>query len=221
MKYLFIEDAVDAVRARMDELAERDSDMYTIVADDRNLSNTIEKLLPEAIETVQLSSPASLLEGIKYQTDELTYSSDNNTSVEIEKKDTPILRLVSLQGSNSDIALFYANSESSILGRLQKNKYLCGTNKAPVLVELSVGAEHLPIYRYFGRKPGTQTESFTMVYIPYEETPNTGKDGRLYYQVCTELYNSIISYLTGLVLMVYGEAEKANFYFGKSKSGLE
>lgn len=222
MKRLYIEDAVNAVRVKMDELAQRDSDMFTIVPDDRNLSNTIEKLIQEAIETVHLSAPASLVEGISKDINNCSYTYDNNTSAEIKIEDTPLLRLVSLQGSNSDIALFYAISESSILGRLQKNKYLCGTYKAPVLIETAAGAEHKPIYRYYGRKEGETSENFKLIYIPYEDKPNTDEEeGLAYYQVCTELYNTIISYLTGLVLMVYGEADKAKFYFDKTKSELE
>ena len=61
---LALNDAIRQVRARLDELSAEETDMMLSSADDRNLETTIEELMPEAIKSVHLSAPLSLLRGV-------------------------------------------------------------------------------------------------------------------------------------------------------------
>ena len=71
---LYISEAIAFVRARLDEMAQVDSDMVVDIVDDRNLNLTVENLLPEAIEDVHLAAPASLLEGLKFAEDSTNFT---------------------------------------------------------------------------------------------------------------------------------------------------
>ena len=59
---IYLSDAIEFVRARMDELPFNNDDMILPAEDDRNFDNTVGKLLPEAAELVVRSAPANLLE---------------------------------------------------------------------------------------------------------------------------------------------------------------
>ena len=60
---LTIGEAREFVRARLDELAAQEGDMLLGTIDDRNLDNTIDSLLEDAITYIHLAAPASLMEG--------------------------------------------------------------------------------------------------------------------------------------------------------------
>lgn len=221
MTKLFIEDAVAGVRTRIDELAERESDMFTIPEDDRNLTATIKNILPEAIENVHLSAPVSLLEGLSKDIEDNT-PDDFDGHLDIEINDVEVLRLVSFKAEGSKITLFNAVSEDSALGRMQTNEFLHGTYKAPVLVEMSDSTNHHPHYTYYGANSFNDTESVKIIYIPFEDAPNTDEESnKPYYNVCSKIYNTLLDYLTGMVLAVYSNNDAAKYFLDKAASELE
>ena len=56
---LYLSNAIEFVRSRMDELSYSNDDMIVPADDDRNFDNTVEKLLPEAAEYTYLAAPVS------------------------------------------------------------------------------------------------------------------------------------------------------------------
>lgn len=173
---LTIGEAREFVRARLDELAAQESDMLLDVIDDRNLDNTIDSLLEDAITYIHLAAPASLMEGpiiteSNFAAGELSVLNrvlDVDTALADIEDD--ILRLISFQCGDSDIKLTSAFYEDSPEARMQLNKYIQGQPDSPALVRLDDSPNYKPHYKYYTTDMGAggygQALHFALRYFP-------------------------------------------------------
>ncbi len=152
---LTIGEAREFVRARLDELAAQASDMLLSAIDDRNLDNTIDTLLEDAITYIHLAAPASLMEGpilteSNFAQDDLTIV-DRVLDIDTALADIgdDILRFISFQCGDSDIKLTSAFYEDSPQARMQLNKFIQGQPDSPVLVKLDDSPNYKPHFKYY------------------------------------------------------------------------
>lgn len=211
-------EAVALVRKNLDEQEINASALYVSgspdATDNDSLDNIIKKTLPEAINAVHRDADAQLLEGL---TATPTGASISETILSFSIAPA-ILRLVAFQAVDSPVVLGDWVPEYSAEGRKQLNVYVRGTYDDPVLVKLQ-GAQ---TFRYYTLKAATATTYAgspasavsKFIYIPEQ----TYAAGTASYSVATLLRDPAILHLTGMVLSIYGENEKAQYFFEKAKS---
>lgn len=212
---LYLQDAIEFVRARMDELSFDNDDMILPAEDDRNFDGTVEKLLPEAAEFVVRAAPAALLEpqgemGIE-DVSSAEYKSDGSVLVTINLS-TGFLRLISFKSEDSDIFVTDPVPFDSQKARMQVNPYTRGTYDAPVLVERKTpGKVH---YTYFSVREGTP--GFVIEKIDIPSYANSGGAKSIF---CPKhLGPAVLNRLTGMVLEAYKEVQLAQTFYQKSAS---
>lgn len=211
-------EAVTLVRKNLDEQEINASALYVSgspdTTDNDSLDQIIKKTLPEAINAVHRDADALLLEGV---TGTPTGATINETVLTFSF--TPaILRLVAFQAVDSSVVLGEWIPEFSAEGRKQLNVYVRGTYDDPALVKVQ-GAQ---TFRYYTLKAATATTYASnpasavsrFIYIP-EQTYSANAAS---YSVATLLRDPAILHLTGMVLSIYGENDKANYFFEKAKS---
>lgn len=211
-------DAVALVRKNLDEQEINASALYVSgspdTTDNDSLDNIIKKTLPEAINAVHRNAEHVLLEGEAATLTGVTIS-DNIVTFSISEK---VLRLVSFKAVDSGVVLGDYIPEFSAEGRKQLNPYIRGTYDDPALVKL----EGKNIFRYYTILDATATT--------YAETPAstiseckivpevTYAAAAVSYNVSTLLRETVILHLTGMVLSIYGETDKAKYFFDKASS---
>ena len=217
MYTLDVDEALLAVRKNLDELDPNESMMYVPAGgDNASLDETIRRTLPEAINAVHAAAPVQLLEG---RTD-ILYTDcpfdDDRKVLEVIFPE-PLLRLVAFQAKDSEKVVTDVVPEASPEGHKQLNKYLRGRHDRPVLVELqgSHGRSHLYYYSLAEAVPvgdSSQERVKQCLWIPQYmyAAANTS------YDVSTALRDRIIDHLTGMVLAIFGETEKANYFITKA-----
>lgn len=215
---LYISEAIEFVRARMDELSVLDSDMAEEYQDDRNLDNTVEKLLPEAVEEVHLAAPASLLEGSKFAEDSTNFTvSLSNGVIDIDfgspgqgADGFDVLRLVYFKCADG-ITTSAVFAEDSPEGRIQLNKYIQGQPDEPVLVRQADSEDWRPHFKYYTTKLDAPDFEISVFPVPVKQTDSTGD----FFFVSAQVKTLVLNRLTAKVLIAYGEAQKAQAFVGK------
>lgn len=224
---LALNDAIRQVRTRLDELSAEETDMMLSSADDRNLETTIEELMPEAIKSVHLSAPLSLLRGktidnSEHLLDAIIVKQDEADSsvlvIDFRGTSEEILRLISANIMNNKVTVFEAYSEDSIWGKMQQNKYLRGTPAHPFIIETSESEGYSPVYRYYSlpTKDAIADIAYKLTYFP---APEKSADNK--YFISDKLYLSVVNYLTGLVLQTYEKTELAQIYFTRATDAMQ
>ncbi len=219
---LYLSEAIEFVRARMDELSYNNDDMIVPADDDRNFDNTVEKLLPEAAEFVYRAAPAGLLEpqgeiavpapgtqvaGILSS----ALRQDGSIAVTIDL-DGGFLRMVSFKAGDSDIYVTGTVPHDSPQARMQANPYTRGTYDAPVIVERKTPRRlHLAYYSVRNRAnaPGFIIEKINK---PYYSEDEGGKS--IFSPDFLSL--AVLNRLTGMVLETYGSTQQAQAFYQKS-----
>ena len=221
---LYLSDAVEFVRTRMDELSYNNDDMIVPADDDRNFDNTVEKLLPDAAEFVCRAAPAHLLEpqgeiavpAPGTQTAGILSSElrpDGSIAVTVDL-DGGFLRMVSFKSDDSDIFVTRAVPFDSPEARMQANPFTRGTYDNPVVVARKTPRRlHLEYYsvRDKGAAPGFRIEKIDK---PSYETDSDGKS------IFSPdfLVPAVLNRLTGMVLETYGSAQQAQAFYQKSEN---
>lgn len=219
---LYLSNAIEFVRARMDELSYSNDDMIVPADDDRNFDNTVEKLLPEAAEFVYRAAPARLLEpqgeiavsAAGTQTAGILSSElrrDGSIAVTIDL-DGGFLRMVSFKASDSDIYVTDTVAFDSPKARMQENPYARGTYDDPVVVERKTPRRlHLAYYsvRDAEAVPGFVIEKIDK---PSLSTDSGGKN-----IFCPDFLSlAVLNRLVGMVLETYGSVQQAQAFYQKS-----
>lgn len=209
---LNLSEAVEFVRARIDELSYNNDDMINPADDDRNFDKTVEMLLPEAATAIIVTAPAELLEpekAIVYTPGSPLPSgigsvsaNDGVVTVKIPLS-SGFLRLVSFKSSDSEIYVTNPIAFNSPEARMQANGYVRGTYDDPALVERRLPNE--TEFKYYSQR-GTTPVPFTIFKIDKPSyTDNT--------IFCpAQLEYSVLNWLTGMVLDAYGDQRSAEFY---------
>ena len=216
---LYISEAVAFVRARLDEIAQSDSDMVGDTVDDRNLDSTVEKLLPDAIEDVHLVAPASLLEGHVFSsggTVPFSHAQAQDGVIDVDFRDQDpgfdVLRLVWFKCSDG-ILTSTTFPEDSPEGRIQLNKYIQGQPDEPVIVRQADSTDFRPHYKYYTTKETEASFGISVFPVPKKETDTTGK----YFFVSAQLKTTTLNRLTAKVLIAYGDTQRAQAFMQTTK----
>ena len=212
---ILVDDAIKFVRRNIDEQEQNDSDMMAVEDNDSTAFEELCKtLLPEAINDIHLSAPIELLDGIQINKSEdlsdVAISEDTLTF----KLNKSFLRLVAFKASDSTITLSRVVNEVSNEGRMQLNPYTRGTFDNPCLVLKQGNSESENKFAYYSLQTDFEDPNDAierMEYLPkYRYVFGEDVDQ---YEVAGKIANNIIDQLTAKVLMVYNQAEKANFFF--------
>lgn len=218
MKQLSIAEAIAAVRKNLDEIGLNESIMYTEESTDNDsLDGVIARSLPEAINLINKTAPVTLLEGVDYSGGPFNSAIIENGSLVLSFT-ADYLRLVAFQTKDSPIVVTDVLDEASPEGRKQLNPYIRGTYDRPRLVG-EQGARGTYVFRYYSLKDTAPYENNPMRAIKRfsfvkEQFYEEGAEG---YPIPEDLRQNIIDELTALVLAVYGENEKANYFAEKAK----
>ena len=216
---LYLSNAIEFVRARMDELSYNNDDMIVPADDDRNFDTTVEKLLPEAAEFVYRAAPANLLEPeIEIDFPSVGYSSDRIESSTLLENgairlviplNSGFLRLVSFKSTDSDVFLTGAVPFDSPEARMQANPYARGTYDRPVIVERKTRG--YIEYTYYTVRNKKEVPGFSIYMI---DKPSYGDDNGIF---CPDFLSpAVLNRLTGMVLETYGSAQQAQAFYQKS-----
>lgn len=219
---LYLSNAIEFVRARMDELSYNNDDMIVPADDDRNFDNTVEKLLPEAAEFVYRAAPANLLEpqeeiAVPAPGTQVTgilsseLRQDGSIAVTIDL-DGGFLRMVSFKAGDSDIFVTDTVAHDSPKARMQANSYTRGTYDDPVVVERKT-PRRLHLAYYSVRDP----EAAPGFVIEKINKPSYSEDvdGKSIFS--PDFLNlAVLNRLTGMVLETYGSAQQAQAFYQKS-----
>lgn len=211
-------EAIAAVRKNLDEQEINAAALYPSgnpdTSDNDSLDSIITKTLPEAINAVQGEAPLAMLEGVAGIP---TGASFANNVLSFSFTTAQILRLVAFQAVDSAVVLGEFTPEYSPEGRKQQNPYVRGTYDDPVLVKIQ-GKQQ---FRYYSVLPATVT-TYTSTpasaisrfdYVPRQEYAANAVS----YSVADLLKESALLHLTGMVLAIYGESDKAQYFFSKAK----
>ena len=211
---LYLSDAIEFVRARMDELSYNNDDMIVPADDDRNFDTTVEKLLPEAAEFIFRAAPARLLEpqdAVRQDSADVESHSlkeDGSLVITIDLSGG-FLRLVSFKSDDSDIYVTQTVPFDGPSARMQANLYVRGTWDDPVLVERKVPGK-LELRYYSVRNAGVEP-GFTLYKI---NKPSYSGDKSIF---CPDfLTPAILNRLTAMVLEAYGSLQQAQAFYQKS-----
>lgn len=215
MYNLSVEKAKEIVRKNLDEIGLNESIMASLNdSDSENLDAIITRTVAEAINTVHRNADVSLLDGVLLEGTEINEVSINDAVLSFSTK-KEILRLVAFKASDSEYVISGLVSESSAVGRMQHNPYTRGTYDNPRLVMLQGRKDGKQTFNYYSlrlnyKDPKEAIERFE--YIPIYRSNETS------YYVATNFVEQVGDCLTGMVLAIYGQSEKASYFM--SKAGL-
>lgn len=214
-----VNEAVSIVRKNLDEVGLNDSVMYSENTDNKSLDMVIAMTLPEAINEVHLSSPIEVLEGTDKRGGPFKsiYIADNVLHFSIAND---FLRLVAFQAADSGIVLTDIIPEASPQGRKQLNQYIRGTYDRPFLVGIQ------------GQRREREFAYYTLTSSAYDKSPANAIKRfsyieRLFYSqlatsypISSGLKHAVYNHLTGMVLAIYGENQRAEYFFSKANRNI-
>lgn len=208
---------IAAVRKNLDEQGLNPSAMYGQSQDSQELDSIIYNTLPEALEYIHLVAPIDMVDGeeLNESSTALAFSVTNKV-LDINftgSKAVKVARLLSFKCGSSDL-LTEAYFEDSAIGRKQKNKYVQGKPDEPVLVLMGDSEGLYPHYKYYTTEDGV-SEANVSFSLRYYAKPEADAEGS--YKCSSKLENQVIYYLTGLVLSIFNEKEKATHFFALAK----
>lgn len=204
-------DAISLVRKNLDEQDPNASVMYdadNAWGDNASLDSVIRRTVPEAVNAVNRMADSRLLEGVAASVSGASVSGDV-LSFSISQN---ILRIVAFQAADSPVVLGDWVEEYSPEGRKQLDPYVRGTWDDPRLVKVQGGAQS---FRYYSLKPGSgysgnPASAVGKCLVVPEQTLAES------YNVALLLREPTILHLTGMVCSIYGEFDKAKYFFEKA-----
>ena len=209
MKKLSIDDIIEEVRKKLDDVNANEDEMEYSDEETDNLNILIKSCIPEGYRFTMLAAPMSMLEGVTPTEVDLTIK-DKVGTLSLPKD---FLRLVNVRLNSwiSSCSNFITEDEPSY--RMQSNEWICGNPQSPVVavVETSEGKK-LELY-----KAASDTDTLkTFTYIPIADTTS----GEIY--IPNQLEGSFIYYTAALVQATYREENAEDlFKVARSLMGLE
>lgn len=205
--------AIAAVRKNLDEVGYNESIMYTDESgDNTSLDYIVGAALPEAFNEVHLRCPLALIDAadLKSKASYSFKSTTEKTVIKISFANTDVLRLTEVLAADSSITV---NSDdevaaSSPKGRMQANEYMRGAYDDPVLVRI----DSRNWYYYSTATTPTSASAALFTNIKGVEMAKASSA----ITVSPQLYETVLDYLTGLVLRIYGEEQKAQAFFERA-----
>lgn len=209
MKQYTIQQIVDEVRIKYDEISSNESDMIG-TTDDSDMDTIIKSCISEAYRFVTVNADLSMLEGKQLEEADLSIDDDLVGHIRLPEDFLRgiTFRLSSWNSSASDII-----TEDTPEYRMQSDPYACGTWQHPVaaLVHTASGRE-LELYK--ARTKEDTLKSF--VYIPNWEKSEESIN------IPNQLTEAFIYYVAALTATTFRE-DVANDFFKVARSliGLE
>ena len=209
MKQYTIQQIVDEVRIKYDEISSNESDMIG-TTDDSDMDTIIKSCISEAYRFVTVNADLSMLEGKQLEEADLSIDDDLVGHIRLPEDFLRgiTFRLSSWNSSASDII-----TEDTPEYRMQSDPYACGTWQHPVaaLVHTASGRE-LELYK--ARTKEDTLKSF--VYIP------NWKKSEESINIPNQLTEAFIYYVAALTATTFRE-DVANDFFKVARSliGLE
>ena len=217
MTEISVAEVIKGVRKNLDEIGLNESVMYnTEDTDNDSLDKTIKMTIAQAINEVHLAAPSYMLEGVSFRSSGLDYSEFDDGVLTFSFHE-PFLRLVAMKAMDSRIVITDLIPEASAQGREQLNRYVRGTYQRPVLV-MAAGRSAYPEFRYYSLKDGSFADNPEGAIDRFEYIPKqTFSEGATEYLISPDLRMAVLDYLTGMVLAIFGEGDKAKYFFDKAK----
>lgn len=208
---LSLSDATALVRKNLDEVDPNGSVMYTDDdSDNSSLDDIIAKNLPEAINAVNLTAPATLVEGKVLESEFKERSVKDGVLSFSLPENTKFLRFVAFKASDSDFIVTDILGEGTAEGRKQLNKWLRGQYDCPRLVLLNKGKQ--VSFKYYS----TASENASIDYFEYVEELVYDKTATGY-EIASRLRQNIIDCLTAMVMEVYSD-QRAQYFLQKASN---
>lgn len=209
MKQYTIQQIMDEVRIKYDEISSNESDMIG-TTDDSDMDTIIKSCISEAYRFITVNADLSMLEGKQLEEADLSIDDDLVGHIRLPEDFLRgiTFRLSSWNSSASDII-----TEDTPEYRMQSDPYACGTWQHPVaaLVHTASGRE-LELYK--ARTKEDTLKSF--VYIPNWEQSEESIN------IPNQLSEAFIYYVAALTATTFRE-DVANDFFKVARSliGLE
>lgn len=207
MKTLSIDEIINKVRTKYDEIALNESNMMDTTNDDLNFNTVIKSCIGDAYRFVVYNADLSMLEGKQLTDSKLEI--DENLIGRIKLPDDFLrgltFRLSSWQSSSRDII-----TEESPEYRMQSDPYACGTYQNPIvaIVHTASGRE---IEFYKAKSTEDKLKSF--LYMP------SLNEGSEYVEIPDQVLEAFIYYVAGLTATTFRE-DVANDFFKVAKGLL-
>lgn len=209
MKTFTIQDVIDKVRTKYDEIALNESDMMDD-ADDADIDTVIRSCIADAYRFVINAADLSMLEGKQPESAALTIGTDMIAHVPLPDD---FLRGITFRLSSWQSAASAIITEDTPEYRMQSDPYACGTWQHPVaaLVHTATGRE---VELYKAKASSDTLRSF--VYAPAWDASSTSVP------VPDQLAEAFIYYVAGLTATSFRE-DVANDFFKVARSliGIE
>lgn len=210
MKVFTINEIVDAVRVKLDEIGLNESEMMDEDADNANLDTVIRSCISEAYKMVSLMADVAMIEGKDNSNASLTIDSNLVGKVAVP---SDFIRLVGVRLSSWSSSKSTAVSEDSPEYRMQSNKWVCGSPSQPV-VALVNGKNGRALELYKASSTGDTLRSF--VYVP------SVPDSATSIEISEQLSSAFIYFVAGLTMVTFREDVAEEFFkIGRNLLGME
>lgn len=202
-----VQDIVDKVRVKYDEIGLNESEMLAVEEDNVNLDTVIKSCIAGAYRFVVFSADLSMLEGKQLTGAGLTIDSQLVGHVKLPDD---FLRGVTARLSSWDSSFRDIISEDSPEYRMQADPYACGTYQEPVvaLVHTTSGRE----LEFYKAKSASDTLR-SLVYMPVWDDEGESVD------IPDQVAEAFIYYVAGLTATTFRE-DVANDFFKVAKGLL-
>lgn len=210
MKTFSIDEIIDAVRVKLDEIGLNESEMMDAEEDNKNLDEVIKSCISEAYRMVSLLADVSMIEGKDGSGSSLTIGSDLVGRVTLP---SDFIRLVGIRLSSWNSAKSSAVPEDSSEYRMQSNKWVCGSPSRPVVALAHNGPSRV-LELYKASSSNDTLKSFTYVASISKDASSVG--------ISDQLSDAFIYFVAGLTMVTFREdvADKL-FAVGRNLLGLE
>lgn len=212
MKTISINELSEVVRTNLDEIGINES-MMMEGSDDRSLNDIISNVAGVCADEVHTSAPSQLLDGVDVYLDETTVKVDSKNKKVLILYPQDIVRLVAFRASDSDVTLGAVVPEDSPVGRMQKDKYVCGTYDDPVMVAVQGATGINTELKYYSLK-STATDPVASVDVFKVIYRQIGGSGHV--EVSDNVVPNYYDLVTARVLSILGETTKAQEYSARA-----
>lgn len=214
-------DAIAGVRKNLDEILPNDSEMYIPSSGENNenpsMDDIIKRNLPEAVNAIHLSAPATSLVGKAATFVGNAVSADEDGVLTFAIDDAAgVLRLVQFLATDSGVVATGVLEEASPEGRKQLDKFIRGRYDRPRIVRLQDDKNK---FRYYSLLPETvdgTTPSHYIEICKYLPEMSYSSSATSYDIDSAAIRQNVVDYLTGLVLETYSQVEKAKIFYARA-----
>lgn len=178
-----------------------------------DLHKLVENSIIEAAVKIHNLAPSVMIDGIKgvAGTD---YELELNDSVITIKMKKDVIRIASVQASDSEVVVSDLIPEDSAEGRKQLNEYVRGVPDDPRLVLAKMWeGDYRPKLKYYATQ--AKEPQVELHYVPYPEVEET------IILICPKLEYAVLNEIAAMVLDILNEHEKADIYRQKALAFME